>query len=131
MNEPSEFGRFLKEVRKEHNFNQEELAKSIGKTAQYISNIEKGKNNAPPNDSDIEKLIKKLELNDFKIQEFRKKAAADRNRLPKDQMEYLLKNDNLQSLIKYGMDNNYTNDIWKKLLNYISKKYYNIKRQEK
>ena len=121
MTEPSEFGRFLKEVRTEHKLNQEELAKSIRKTAQYISNIEKGKNNAPPNDSDIEKLIKKLGLNDFQIQEFRKKAAADRNRLPKDQMEYLLKNDNLQSLIKYGIDNNFTNDIWKKLLNNISK----------
>lgn len=121
MTEPSEFGRFLKEVRTAHKLNQEELAKSIRKTAQYISNIEKGKNNAPPNDSDIEKLIKKLGLNDFQIQEFRKKAAADRNRLPKDQMEYLLKNDNLQSLIKYGIDNNFTNDIWKKLLNNISK----------
>lgn len=60
MIEPSDFGRFLKERRKSAHLTQDELAAAINKSGQYISNIEKGKNNAPPNPSDIEALIKKL-----------------------------------------------------------------------
>ena len=53
----------------------EELAAAIGKTGQYISNIEKGKNNAPPKDTDIDALIQKLELDSEDAKEFRVKAA--------------------------------------------------------
>ena len=54
MTEPSDFGRFLKERRMAAHLTQDELAAAINKSGQYISNIEKGKNNAPPNPSDIE-----------------------------------------------------------------------------
>lgn len=52
MIEPSDFGLFLKEKRKNAQLTQDELASAINKSGQYISNIEKGKNNAPPNPSD-------------------------------------------------------------------------------
>ena len=48
MNEPSDFGKYLKEKRLSIGINQTQLAAYINKTGQYISNIEKGKNNAPP-----------------------------------------------------------------------------------
>lgn len=62
MIEPSDFGLFLKEKRKNAQLTQDELASAINKSGQYISNIEKGKNNAPPNPSDIEALIRRLGL---------------------------------------------------------------------
>lgn len=55
MVQASEFGVFLKQKRQEAQLTQDELASAIGKTGQYISNIEKGKNNSPP-----KKLISKL-----------------------------------------------------------------------
>lgn len=61
MIEPSDFGKFLKEKRKSAHLTQDDLAAVINKSGQYISNIEKGKNNAPPRSSDIEALIEKLE----------------------------------------------------------------------
>ena len=91
MTEPSDFGRFLKERRMAAHLTQDELAAAINKSGQYISNIEKGKNNAPPNPSDIEALIKKLGLSNDEANLFKAKASADRGRLPNAQMEYLMK----------------------------------------
>ena len=91
MIEPSEFGLFLKEKRKAAHLTQDDLAAVINKSGQYISNIEKGKNNAPPDPSDIEAIIQKLGLSDREASIFKEKASADRGRLPNEQMDYLMK----------------------------------------
>ena len=91
MIEPSDFGLFLKEKRKNAQLTQDELASAINKSGQYISNIEKGKNNAPPNPSDIEALIRRLGLSNDEANLFKEKASADRGRLPIEQMDYLMK----------------------------------------
>lgn len=120
MIKPSAFGLFLREKRKEANLTQDELASAINKSGQYISNIEKGKNNAPPNEADVEALITKLGLNKDASLQFREKAAADRMRLPKEQMNYLLKHRKLLDLIYYGQSNNLDDSNWEQILNTIS-----------
>ena len=57
---PTPFGVMLKEKRENAKLSQGELAEVLNKTAQYISNIEKGKNNSPPDDTDIFLLINKI-----------------------------------------------------------------------
>lgn len=121
--EPSEFGRYLKAKRTSKGLTQEELAESIGKTGQYISNIEKGKNNAPPNSSDIEKLIIKLNLQNEDASEFRRWASADRNRLSSVQMTYLFTHKSLMDLIDYGIENEISDSCWKD----VYKHFLNIK----
>ena len=120
MIEPSDFGLFLKEKRKSAHLTQDELAAAINKSGQYISNIEKGKNNAPPNPSDIEALIKKLGLSNDEANLFKAKASADRDRLPNDQMEYLMKHRKLLELINYGLENNINDRRWAELLSAVS-----------
>ena len=120
MIEPSDFGRFLKERRKSAHLTQDELAAAINKSGQYISNIEKGKNNAPPNPSDIEALIKKLGLSNDEAYLFKAKASADRGRLPNAQMEYLMKHRKLLELINYGLENNINDRRWAELLSAVS-----------
>lgn len=120
MIEPSDFGLFLKEKRTAAHLTQGDLAAVINKSGQYISNIEKGKNNAPPNPSDIESLIKKLNLNDEETKQFKEKAAADRCRLPNEQMDYLLKHRKLLDLINYGLENNVNDKRWAEMLIAIS-----------
>ena len=120
MIEPSDFGRFLKESRKAAHLTQDELAAAINKSGQYISNIEKGKNNAPPNPSDIEALIKKLGLSNDEANLFKAKASADRGHLPNDQMEYLMKHRKLLELINYGLENNINDRRWAELLSAVS-----------
>ena len=120
MTEPSDFGRFLKERRMAAHLTQDELAAAINKSGQYISNIEKGKNNAPPNPSDIEALIKKLGLSNAEANLFKAKASADRGRLPNAQMEYLMKHRKLLELINYGLENNINDRRWAELLSAVS-----------
>ena len=113
MIEPSDFGLFLKEKRKAAHLTQGDLAAVINKSGQYISNIEKGKNNAPPDPSDIEALIQKLGLSD-------KEASLFKGRLPNEQMDYLLKHRKLIDLINYGLENNLNDKRWAEMLTAIS-----------
>ena len=120
MIEPSDFGLFLKEKRKAAHLTQDDLAAVINKSGQYISNIEKGKNNAPPDPSDIEALIQKLGLSDREASIFKEKASADRGRLPNEQMDYLMKHRKLLDLINYGLENNVNDKRWAEMLTAIS-----------
>ena len=120
MIEPSDYGLFLKEKRKAAHLTQGDLAVVINKSGQYISNIEKGKNNAPPDPSDIEALIQKLGLSDKEASLFKEKASADRGRLPNEQMDYLLKHRKLIDLINYGLENNVNDKRWAEMLIAIS-----------
>ena len=120
MIEPSDFGLFLKEKRKAAHLTQGDLAAVINKSGQYISNIEKGKNNAPPDPSDIEALIQKLGLSDKEASLFKEKASADRGRLPNEQMDYLLKHRKLLDLINDGLENNVNDKRWAEMLTAIS-----------
>lgn len=113
---PSAFGLFLKEKRLAAQLLQNELAAAIGKTGQYISNIEKGKNSAPPKEEDIEALIDKLALSPDDATEFRAKAAADRNQLPKTQMQYILSHPSLLRLIGLGEERNIDDALWEQML---------------
>ena len=111
---------FLKEKRKAAHLTQDDLAAVMNKSGQYISNIEKGKNNAPPNPSDIESLIQKLGLSDKEASLFKEKASADRGRLPNEQMDYLMKHRKLLDLINYGLENNINDKRWAEMLTAIS-----------
>ena len=120
MVKPSDFGLFLKEKRKAAHLTQDDLASAINKSGQYISNIEKGKNNAPPNPSDIEALIRRLGLSNDEANLFKEKASADRGRLPNEQMDYLMKHRKLIDLINYGLENNIHDKRWAEMLTAIS-----------
>lgn len=119
MYAPTPFGIMLKQVREESKLSQGELAGELGKTAQYISNIEKGKNNSPPDDADLQTLIKKLSLSDNEADKFRLLAYADRGMLPPEMFQYLFDRPALIKLIKYAMNNEVSEDYWSRILQSI------------
>lgn len=118
---PTPFGIMLKESRETAKLSQGELSAELGKTAQYISNIEKGKNNSPPDDSDLQKLIKKLCLDGDDAMKFRLLAYADRGMLPPEMFRYVLESPALVGLINYAMSNNISEDYWGFMLQKINK----------
>lgn len=113
---PTPFGIMLKETRESANLSQGELAEVLHKTAQYISNIEKGKNNSPPDDSDIHLLINKLNLNDKDAEKFRLLAYADRGMLPPEMFRYVLDRPALIGLINYAISNGVSEEYWSFIL---------------
>lgn len=118
---PTPFGIMLKESRESSKLSQGELSAELGKTAQYISNIEKGKNNSPPDDADLQKLIKKLCLDGEDALKFRLLAYADRGMLPPEMFRYVLESPALINLINYAMSNNISEDYWGCMLQNINK----------
>ncbi len=113
---PTPFGIMLKESRENAKLSQGELAAELNKTAQYISNIEKGKNNSPPDDNDIFLLIKKLNLSDEDAERFRLLAYADRGMLPPEMFRYVLDRPALVGLINYAVSNGVSEEYWSFLL---------------
>lgn len=118
---PTPFGIMLKESRENSKLSQGELSAELGKTAQYISNIEKGKNNSPPDDADLQKLIKKLCLDSEDALKFRLLAYADRGMLPPEMFQYVMNSPAFINLINYAMSNNISDDYWGCMLQKITK----------
>lgn len=118
---PTPFGIMLKESRENSKLSQGELSAELGKTAQYISNIEKGKNNSPPDDADLQKLIRKLCLSGEDALKFRLLAYADRGMLPPEMFQYIMESPALINLINHAMSNNIPDDYWGCMLQNINK----------
>ena len=116
MYAPTPFGIMLKETREAAKLSQGELAEELGKTAQYISNIEKGKNNSPPDDGALLQLIKKLSLSENDAAKFRLLAYADRGMLPPEMFRYISDSPTLINLIVCAMNNSFGDEYWGKLL---------------
>ena len=116
---PTPFGIMLKQVREAARLSQGELDFELGKTAQYISNIEKGKNNSPPDDADLQTLIRKLSLSGNDAEHFRLLAYADRGMLPPEMFRYVFDRPALINLINHAMNNGVSEDYWSCVLQNI------------
>ena len=130
MYAPTPFGSMLKLARESSHLSQGELAEELGKTAQYISNIEKGKNNSPPDDADLQTLIKKLALCPADAERFRLLAYADRGMLPPEMCRYVSDSPALIGLITYGISNGVSEDYWSRVLQNITGRDVLIKKQK-
>ena len=113
---PTPFGVMLKQSRENAKLSQGELAAELHKTAQYISNIEKGKNNSPPDDNDLLILIRKLSLSGEEAEKFRLLAYADRGMLPPEMFRYVLDRPALIGLINYALSNGVSEEYWSSVL---------------
>lgn len=109
---PTPFGIMLKQSRENAKLSQGELAAELHKTAQYISNIEKGKNNSPPDDNDLYILINKLNLSGEDAEKFRLLAYADRGMLPPEMFRYVLDRPALIGLLNYALSNGVSEEYW-------------------
>ena len=109
---PTPFGIMLKQSRENAKLSQGELADELHKTAQYISNIEKGKNNSPPDDDALYILINKLNLSGEEAEKFRLLAYADRGMLPPEMFRYLYDSPALLGLLSYAVNNSVSEEYW-------------------
>ncbi len=121
MYAPSAFGMMLREMREQVGLSQDDLAEALNKTAQYISNMEKGKNKSPPDDSDLQKLIARLGLDSENSEKFRLLAYADRGMLPPEMFRYVSECPALIGVLRSAMKNNISPEYWTGVLNSIVK----------
>lgn len=96
-----EFGTYLRRVRQVKGISIRQLAKSVDKTAAYLSDIENG-NNKPPDKELLDVLIRELELEEYpRIRErLFDLAAEERNDVPADIKEYIMHNKMLLKVLR-------------------------------
>ena len=114
--ENTEFGQYLRSVRKEKKISIRQLAKAVSKTPTYISDIEKG-NNKPPERELLDRIISELHLEEFP--DIRNRlydlAAKERKDVPADIKEYLMENESILKIIRTAKESPNEKQIWAKV----------------
>ena len=111
-----DFGSYLRAVRRARKLSVRQLAKAVGKTPTYLSDIEQ-QNNRPPEKELLDSIIRELELDDYPkvITKLYDLAAMERNDVPADIKEYIINNRDLINLIRNAKDRPNSDLLWKKI----------------
>ena len=115
-----DFGKYLRSVRQAKKISIRQLAKTIGITPTYLSDIEKG-NNKPPDKILLETIITELGIKENKsvVSNLFDLAAKGRNDIPADVKDYIMNNHSLLEVIRLVKDNPEKQNIWNELSNSI------------
>ena len=107
------FGPYLRAVRTARGLKIRQLAKTVGKTPTYLSDIE-NRNNKPPEKGLLDKIISALNLEQCpKIRtNLYDLAARERNDVPADIKEYIMGNQLLLDLIRNTKDMPNGDQVW-------------------
>lgn len=111
-----DFGPYLRAVRQARKISVRQLAKAVGKTPTYLSDIEQ-QNNKPPEKELLDRIIRELELDDYpkvktKLYDL---AAMERNDVPADIKEYIMNNRYLIQLIRNAKDRPNGELLWEQI----------------
>ena len=112
------FGKYLRAVRQMKRISIRELAKAVNKTPTYISDIEKG-NNKPPEKKLLDEIIFYLNLEEYTDivkNNLYDLAAKERNDIPADIKEYIMKNETLLKAIRVTKNKPNDQQVWRQLL---------------
>ena len=120
----NEFGIFIKEKRNSRALNVRSLAKLIGKSASYISSIEKGKRSAP-SDEVLEKLAEVLCLNSRDIANMHDLAAKSKRKptVAIDLVSYINENQLVHDVLRLSKERKVEASDWQNFMNTIKDKY--------
>lgn len=118
----SQFGDYLKEKRKERHFTVKILARLIGKSGSYVSQLESGLRSAPKNAS-LERIAEALVLNDSEKNELCDLAEKSRKALSDDLTEYINSHDEVKEAIRVSQKQKVPREEWDKFLKGLKEKF--------
>lgn len=110
------FGIYLRKIREEKKISIRQLARAIGITPTYLSDIEKG-NNKPPNKQLLEEIVNELQIKNYDqlTNTLFDLAAKERNDVPEDIKEYIMNNEKLLSIIRIVKNKPNEQQVWDKI----------------
>lgn len=124
-----EFGKYLKEKRIEKNVSVREMARFLGISVSYLSELETG-NKLPPNSSRekygdlIERIIDYLKLNSTeskKMHDLADSELSSKGYLSNDIADYINKVPEAMMALRKAKDANFTNKQWSIIIKNINK----------
>lgn len=123
-----DFGKFINEKRlgrgpADEDILLKDIAKAMGTTATYLSDIIKGRRN-PPEMNLLLKIAKVLQLTDEEKAEMFDLAGRERNEAAPDLPEYIMDENipHVRAALRRANDKNLGDDFWKHVLEEIDKK---------
>ena len=112
------FGEYIKKKRQEKGITLRGLADRLGIAPSYMSDIEKGKRNAP-NQETLNKMIDVLELTNDESNELLDLAATSKDTIAQDLTEYVSTNPNVRVALRRAKDLKLGDDEWIKIIDEI------------
>lgn len=112
------FGKYLRAIRKAKGISIRALSDKVNKTPTYISDIE-NRNNKPPEKELLDNIILHLNLESYTDtikNNLYDLAAKERNDVPADIKEYIMKNKDLLQIIRTEKNKPDDQQIWSQLL---------------
>ena len=110
-----EFGEFLKEKRQGKSITLRAFADLVGIAPAYMSDIEKGKRNAPTQEI-LDKMVSVLELSQEETNEMLDLAASSKDAIAQDLKDYVSDNQTVRVALRTAKDLNLGDDEWIKII---------------
>lgn len=120
MKHDTDFGQFISEQKRKNSLQSQELAKRLGISLGYLSQLEHGKRLCP----DVELLKKMTKIFDLTLEErtiLYDLYAKASGRLSPDIIEYIQSKEIVQRALRYAHDVNATDEDWEKFIEFLKK----------
>ncbi|MDU0479345.1 helix-turn-helix transcriptional regulator [Staphylococcus chromogenes] len=118
MSDQFEFGRFVAERRKQHEYTMRRFADMIGVTAPYLSDIEKARRAAP--DGKLEEIATALKLSRAEREQMFDLAALTReNQVSADLSGYIMETDLVRVALRRAKEQDLSDRQWENIINII------------
>lgn len=115
MTHTTDFGQFISEHKQKHSLKSMELARELGISTAYLSQLEHGKR-VCPNVKLLERMIVVLELNREETAVFYDLYARSSGNLCPDIAEYIMSNDIVRQALRYADYAGATDRDWNKFI---------------
>lgn len=122
MSEKNDFGQFIFEQQQKYSMKSAELARKLGISAGYLSQLEHGKRVCP----DVELLKKLIVIFDLNMKEatvLYDLYASASGKLCPDIAEYVISNDIVKKALRCAGDVHATEEDWEKFITFLKNKY--------
>ena len=120
MNKKTDFGQFISEQKRKHSLQSQELAKKLGISLGYFSQLEHGKRVCP----DPGLLKKMAEIFELTLEEkttMYDLYAKASGQISPDICEYVKSREVVQKALRYARDANATDEDWEKFIEFLNK----------
>lgn len=121
MDDGIKFKDYVKEKRLERNITLRGLADALGIAPSYMSDIEKGKRNAPSKEI-LDKMVNVLFFNEDEKYKLYDLAAMDKNTIAQDIADYVNINEVVRIALRKANELNFSEKDWYKVLEEIENK---------
>lgn len=126
MTDKLRFGQFISEKRIQHSMTKQELARQIGISTAYLSQLESGARSNPTIEV-LDRMINKLHLDEAETHKIYDLYAASNDTISPDIITYLKSNNIVTKAIRKAQENSATEKDWLDFIDQLQNEQINLR----